>query len=287
MLQGLNVMLEAIQECWDEDPEARLTAANVLVRTEELVNCLSQEGEEQRERAQENATELSSACSGGPLSSNNGDGLSANPRAHARVTVSRSLIDDPVSMQAPPPPYYSSYHLSRDGAPLVAHRPRFQSSMPHLDTGTWMEGGRQHPYALPPAYGTRSFRNSVVVEGTATRLQNDTDGRRESNSVRNSLILGESIDVSKCEVVLETLSSTGNLLDADHTRESVADSSHSSDHLNSDSGFQASQPQQSGTTLGEGSDFTPSPSPSASHQSLNEEDSADTLNASPIVAGSN
>lgn len=36
-LQGLSVLAETIPECWDQDPEARLTAAGVLGRMEEAL----------------------------------------------------------------------------------------------------------------------------------------------------------------------------------------------------------------------------------------------------------
>ena len=36
-MQGLSVLAETIPECWDQDPEARLTAAGVLGRMEEAL----------------------------------------------------------------------------------------------------------------------------------------------------------------------------------------------------------------------------------------------------------
>lgn len=36
-LQGLSMLAETIPECWDQDPEARLTAAGVLGRMEETL----------------------------------------------------------------------------------------------------------------------------------------------------------------------------------------------------------------------------------------------------------
>lgn len=268
-------MLETIHECWDEDPEARLPAANVLLRTEELANSFDEV--ENNVESQENTTAHEFS-----YTHNSGDGNNTNSRGHAHVIGTRSCFDElPLSMQAPPPPYYSGHHLSGDGSSLIARRPRFQSSMPHLDSGSWMDSDRHYGYCEPPAYGTRSFRNSVVVEGAAEVSQSNMQDKRGSNSVRNSLILGgpagiEENAISVYERVLDTLSSTGDLLDQDHhTEETTLDNELESDHINSDSGYQVSQPTLSGINTN-GSEFTSSLHDS--HQSFNE-DSTDTLSA--------
>ncbi len=300
-------MVEIIQECWDDDPEARLTAANVFLRAEGLTNTLTQE--EERGTAENNTNESSDCRDGAQTAPNGGDTATTTTRAHARVNVSQSLFDDvPMSMQAPPPPYYSSYHLGRDGASMMSRRPRFQSSMPHLDSRTWVETGvnaNRYGYGVPPAYGTNSFRNSVVIEGTPEVVESSAQERKESNSVRNSLILGVSTGgdqngTANYELLLETLSSTGDLLDPDHhARESALDDRESSDeHLNSDSGFLGSQPRHSGATS-EGSEFTSlQPRHSGATSEGSEfisfpngvpsglEDSTDTLEALPTGPGS-
>ena len=36
--QGLSALVDTIEECWDEDPEARLSAVNVVLRMKELLD---------------------------------------------------------------------------------------------------------------------------------------------------------------------------------------------------------------------------------------------------------
>ena len=37
-LQGLSSLVDTVEECWDEDPEARLSASNIILRLRELVD---------------------------------------------------------------------------------------------------------------------------------------------------------------------------------------------------------------------------------------------------------
>ena len=195
------MIVEAIQECWDADPEGRLPAANVLMRMEELMDAKI-------------PNEADGAASA--------ETASAQSRYTADTPANQIFDDIPIVDRPPPPPYYSDYHAGVG----LGRRPYLQSSMPHLIS-------EENPYSyLVPS---RNIRYSAIMEGeVAFELQE----RRQSASVRNSLILG-GLPAYQSQVSSSTTSLTAS---PGHQRR---DSTLSNEMTSGDSGFQTSQNQQS------------------------------------------
>lgn len=224
--QLLNSLQETIHECWDSDPEARLPAANVSHRLEDLLNTTVNFFEDV------------------PGASN------VHGTTHQHTTTTVTMYNDNVTTvdirrptehsQSSPPPYYSPldpfsdhpvpYHIPDPG--LIQNqrpqRPYFQSSMPHIMQS---DQERLHDasgvdYELTPRC-SRSLRSSRVVERQGFQLN-------EYNSlktlpVRNSLVLCmEERETSLGQLVdtpgLESESSVSSLSNESLEEEEASDS---------------------------------------------------------------
>ena len=162
-------------ECWDEDPEARLSAANVVYRMEEFTKELNQDNH------------------------SSGSGVSTQ---YNTMTSSNTMAMVPIGQppmecsQSSPPPYYSptdpnSFQNASDFPGPIPSPPRhfFPDSMPPPPPTytSSTSGGVSAGY-----YGcdrpTRTLRNSACSEGGAIHM--NVYNSHEPLSVRNSLILG-------------------------------------------------------------------------------------------------
>ena len=175
--QHLKELYETVVECWDEDPEARLSAANVIYRMEEFT----------KETLGIN-TEMD--CT--PNSS--GGGSSTNHYGNAMATQQSSntiAIGQPIGecSQSSPPPYSptdpnSSKNAGGIGRPI---QPPAYNNTTSSNRGSAVMvggGGGGGGYDQP----IRTLRNSACSEGGAIHM-NVYNGH-EPLSVRNSLILG-------------------------------------------------------------------------------------------------
>lgn len=183
-------MQQTLHECWDNDPEARLSAANVSVRMEELCE-----------------TKIEDIIS---HSEHIPTGMSNVPNVSANVPGTLPTLEihiPPEHSQSSPPPYYSPtdpvpYHGQQDAFPFVSRpvftqhrRPLFQTSMPHivcndndhLSWGSPQSGARLGCHTSIRC--TRSLRGSVHLEQEAMHL-NECNSN-EALSLRNSLLGSE------------------------------------------------------------------------------------------------
>ena len=268
----MEIVVEVIEECWDEDPEARLSAANVLIRVEELMHTMTTTPEEEEERETEGiGEEVVHFCDNVPQTSHDLGATIPSATTHTRLTASRSLYDDlPIPTQAPPPPYYSGYNSGESGRSGFRDRPCFQSSMPHLTSGTGTRNDG-NSYVAPSSRVTVDVHNSTIVEGRVEASCSDTGDRRQSNSVRNSLILGgETADRNTNAWTADLAECSSHL-----SRETTGSNEQMSEepYFNSDSGFQSQSRH-----LTRGSDSDVMMSSDESHKSFGAQ-SNDTLKA--------
>ena len=163
--QCLKELHETLVECWDEDPEARLSAANVIYRMEEFT----------KELCKSNRSSTSNMST------------QYNTMATSSNTMAMVSIGQPMECsQSSPPPYYSptdpnSYHNPPGSIPSPPRQHFFPDSM-SIPTATG-HGGR-YGYSQP----IRTLRNSACSEEGALRM--NIYNSHEPLSVRNSLILG-------------------------------------------------------------------------------------------------
>ena len=186
--QHLNSLLETLHECWDNDAEARLSAANVSFRMDELCDTNI---EDIIQSSEHGSTVMATV----PSTSTIGTTTIATIEIHRPTEHSQSS----------PPPYYSPtdptpFHGQRGAFPFVIgpiftqhRRPLFQTSMPHILSGDNEHLSRGSPHSVTrPGYHmtarcTRSLRSSVYLEQEVLRLNECNSS--EAMSVRNSLLL--------------------------------------------------------------------------------------------------
>ena len=173
--QHLKELYETVVECWDEDPEARLSAANVVYRMEEFT----------KEMLGIN-TELD--C----IPSSSGGGSSVNHYGNAMATQQSSntmAMGQPIGecSQSSPPPYSpTDPNSSKNAGGSLCHsvQPPAYNSTTFSNGGSAVMVGGGGGYDQP----IRTLRNSACSEGGAINMS--VYNRHEPLSVRNSLILG-------------------------------------------------------------------------------------------------
>lgn len=165
-----------ITECWDADPESRLTAANIHYQMADLCNCSTQNLHDQMTKSH------SPTVSHAPLN---------NSQSHPHDVC--SLMFHGEHSQSSPPPCYSptdpipfSAMQNQECRPgMRPARNYFQTSMPHIMQG---DEGRREGYAnvlaLTPRC-TRSLRSSGIQPPSGWGQYHTP----APHSVRNSLVL--------------------------------------------------------------------------------------------------
>ena len=238
------MLVETVQECWDADPEARLSAANVLVRMEDLL----QEGGSEARPAGGGETSTD------PPDSTNNRNLVADPQQppyFSPPTNEDPLFEIYKHPDTRPPPYSRLDTHARPGNP---NRPYFQTSMPHIVSGGYDSGRSYGCQPLPrPA---QSLRNCALPEGQVIELSDfDNQEQLQPGSVRNSLILGTGDNDTvvyhppPSEASIQNVHETVHRSRSDsHTHTDVMSDSRSSQISNSDSGFQNSNGRHSNTS---------------------------------------
>lgn len=244
-----------MRECWDDDPDARLTAGNILYQMEDLCNSSPQIQQEQ-------ITHTSSTAQG------------HIPSNLQPADIGHVLFQE--NSQSGPPPCYSptdpvpfsaaqnQENISRvRGTPGYSH---FRTSMPHI-LPTAEEGKSSDlvdVVTLTPGC-TRSLRSSGV------HTQQSGWGQcRPPQSVRNSLVLG----IGRTQVIDDPLPTFSDDFSSGSSSHSIAgigvgrveaiSNSNTSSILeldvpqNADSGIQMQSNQTSHSTI-QSRDITPSP----------------------------
>ena len=159
---------DTLVECWDGDPEARLSAANIVYRMEEFVKSMHEMNEEEDNGLSRSGTHVPQYQPVSSVATYAGDNMDPALTQIGRPTE---------YSQSSPPPYYSptdpnSYSGAGDTEPQRQHF--FPTSMPHISQAD------NRPI--------RTLRNSACSEGEAMRM--NMYNTHEPISVRNSLILG-------------------------------------------------------------------------------------------------
>lgn len=154
-------------ECWDEDPEARLSAANVVYRMEEFTKATLGMN-------MDDCTPSSGTCSSAHYAN-----TMATSSSNATNTIA---IGQPIGecSQSSPPPYSPTDPNSSKNIPHPVQPPIYASSAAVGNVG----GGYDQPI--------RMLRNSACSEGDAMHM--NVYNNHEPLSVRNSLILGGARD---------------------------------------------------------------------------------------------
>lgn len=183
-------LTEMMEECWDGDAEARLSAANVVMRMEEVMEAKlpDHDGHDAwDELAAGEGSHTSDTDSQRPAAAAALGGVSQSG-AETERTVGAEVVGDggrvPDLEGSMPPPYSELPALPELSSGLAtSQRLFFQSSMPHISDG---EPGGRYGYTRPPSSHAhhRQLRNSAVLEREVGVAE------RSSVSVRNSLILG-------------------------------------------------------------------------------------------------
>ena len=159
-------------ECWDEDPEARLSAANIVYRMEEFFKTALDPDEKDHQSS--GTTTQYQTVSTMPTYNND--------------TMTTAQIGQPTEYsQSSPPPYYSPTdpNLFNNDA---QRQHFFPTSMPHINQESGCGTGSTTSGSSRPILG---LRNSACSEGEAVRM--NVSSRHEPLSVRNSLILGADV----------------------------------------------------------------------------------------------
>ena len=200
-----------VQECWDRDPDARLTAANVYYQMIDLCDLSPQQQQQQQQQQDDlsvsHAPSSSHSLGVGPDHTPNNNNHTPNNNHNARRARLSLEVRNVVPIfcqehsQSTPPPCYSPTDPFSNQEPNLGMRPvrNFQSSMPHIMQGGgaergWREGGGvsvADVVTLTPRC-TRSLRSSVVPQyGGGGGGGGGWGQPHPSHSVRNSLVLGD------------------------------------------------------------------------------------------------
>jgi hypothetical protein len=168
--QHLKELYETMVECWDEDPEARLSAANVVYRMEEFTK-------------ETLGINMELGCT--PSSSGGGSGGSTTHYGNAMATQQGSntiAIGQPIGecSQSSPPPYSPTDPNSSKNTATGSGVCRPIQPPAYNNTTSSTGGGYDQPI--------RTLRNSACSEGGAIHM--NVYNSHEPLSVRNSLILG-------------------------------------------------------------------------------------------------
>ena len=267
------MLVETIEECWDADPEARLSAANVQLRMEDLLTTASEGG---REAGTAGGVARGDSETGADIQQPSDDrNVVSNPRQPPYLSspptngdplfnTSDGLFEIYRHPDTRPPPYS---RLDTHAHPGNSNRPYFQTSMPHIvGGGGGYDAGRRSRTCQPPPRPAQSLRNCALPEGQVIELSDlDTQERAQPGSVRNSLILGTGDDgdtgriasalshpppsASSVEANLHNVHETVQRSRSDsHTHTGVMSESRSSQISSSDSGFQNSHGRRSNVT---------------------------------------
>lgn len=271
-----------MKDCWDRDPDARLTAANISYRIDTLYNSSPQV---------RNHVMRSSHLGPNQVPLQNHAPLD---RSQSHMTgVGAMLIQE--HSQSSPPPYYSptdpipfsAIQNQENRSGMRRERNLFQTSMPHI-----MQSDRDQMDVsaeiinLTPRC-TRSLRASVTQYTPGPGAGRWGDANRPPLSVRNSLVLGEQAGRSVFpDDPLPTFCDSGN-------EEGLRNGSHSTPEMEQDEFDKSKQKQavpssDSGIqiTLSESLHSVQSPSPSLTAGRPNNRDSPPPP-LSPLEEGSN
>ena len=159
-------------ECWDEDPEARLSAANIVYRMEEFFKTSLNLNEEKQQPS--------------------GTTTHYQPN-NTMVTYNRDMtIGQPMECsQSSPPPCYSPTDpnsIQNSGEEGTQRQYFFPTSMPHINQGSSGCGTGSGCGSAGYSRAPLGLRNSACSEGESVRM--NVYNSHQPLSVRNSLILG-------------------------------------------------------------------------------------------------
>lgn len=166
--EHLSTVVTAVTECWDVDPEARPSAANIVHRMDDLCN-----------------THFKLIASGNQTN----EGTAHHPHSPTEHMLEEEEVQH---SQSTPPPFYSPPLLP--SATGLKTRPRYmQSSLPYLSTtgtpSTSLDPSTEPLF--PETIATRDVALATTIAPLATTDAASLNaGSRPSVSVRNSLILG-------------------------------------------------------------------------------------------------
>ena len=174
--QHLNELHDTLVECWDEDPEARLSAANIVYRMEEFYKTLLEVNEE--DHWSNGATTQSQTM--GTMATYNCD-----------VMAGQHIGQPTEHSQSSPLPCYSPtdpnlFHPTGNDDAQRQHF--FPTSMPHINQGSGCGTGSTVAGCTQPTRAPLGLRHSACSAGEAVQM--NVYSRHEPLSVRNSLILG-------------------------------------------------------------------------------------------------
>lgn len=244
-----------MQECWDKDADARLSAANVYHQISELCSSSPHQSEDLSTSHAPSSTHSMVVADHTP--NNNA------PSSHNLEAVNPILFQE--HSQSTPPPCYSPTDPFSNQDLIMGMRP-FQTSMPHIMQGGGIadRGGgvsTAEVMTLTPRC-SRSLRSSVVPQYRGSGLPHPP------LSVRNSLVLGDNAfgHIQTHSDFLPTLangclenatSSSHSILDGIGMRlvEAASCSSNASSEMelniptNTDSGIQTAHSNTSHSTL--------------------------------------
>lgn len=163
-------------ECWDQDPEARLSAANIVYRMEEFFKTLFEHNDEDR-LSNSTPTHCQTV---GTMATYNYD-----------VIAGQHIGQPTEHSQSSPLPCYSPtdpnlFHPTSSGD--AQRQQFFPTSMPHINQGSGCGTGSAVTEGSQSTRAPLGPRHSACSEGEAVRM--NMYNRREPLSVRNSLILG-------------------------------------------------------------------------------------------------
>ena len=145
--------------CWDADPEARLSAANVRVRMEEFHDKELNQNEDDLQISEPNANQYSTTTH--------------NDESNT-PTIPNHFPNSP-RIKDWLPPYFSHASIG-----LRQRQTDFLRSMPLIISG------ESHFDFQPPPRPAQSLRNCTIIEDETSFRQE----KRQPASVRNSLVLG-------------------------------------------------------------------------------------------------
>ena len=163
-------------ECWDQDPEARLSAANIVYRMEEFFKTLFEHNDEDR-RSNGTPTHCQT--------------VSTMATYDYDVMTGQHIGQPTEHSQSSPLPCYSPtdpnlFHPTSNGD--AQRQQFFPTSMPHINQGSECITGSAVTGSMQLTRDHLSIRHSACSEGEAVRM--NMYNRHEPLSVRNSLILG-------------------------------------------------------------------------------------------------